>query len=250
MLTFGGNPLMPGFSVKLAVCVLFGLIAICAPAGYLASQVASLPITTEDRLLSPGWWPRKGSEPRDRYLGSAACASCHTRIVDTQKTTPIASASVPAGSVFAKSRAAGPLTLDPLTFSVGAYKFSVTPDAEGPVYSASDGAQSVSTPLGWVFGSGHFGQTYLYEQRGSFYESTLSYYPAIRGLDFTTGHARSAPASLAKALGEPQTPEAIRACFGCHTTAATVATVSIQIMPRRESPAKPATVPENSMLRP
>ena len=173
--------------------------------------------TQEDRLLAPGWWPRKGSETRERYLGSAACADCHARIVDIQKTSPMISASMPAnGSVFGRSG-----ITSPLSFSTGTYKFEIALNAGGPAYSASDGTHSVSTSLGWAFGGGHFGQTYLYQQQGTFYESTLSYYPAIRGLDFTPGHTRSAPRSLAQALGEPQTLDTIRACFGCHTTAAT-----------------------------
>ena len=203
--------------MKLAVGLLAGSLAIAGSARFLVSQAPNVQMTTEDRLLAPGWWPRKGTEVRERYVGSAACAACHAQIVDLQKTSPMASASMPANeSAFARLGITGPLR-----FSTGTYKFEIAQSAGGPVYSASDGAQSVSTPMSWAFGSGHFGQTYLYQQQGTFYESNLSYYPAIRALDFTPGHTRSAPTSLAHALGEPQLPGTIRACFGCHTTAAT-----------------------------
>lgn len=172
-------------------------------------------MSTDERLLTRGWWPTKGSEPRDRYVGTAACASCHAQIVETQKTTPMAHASMPASSeMFAKSDISSPLT-----FRTGTYSYKISQTAPRSVYSASDGTRSVATPLDWAFGSGHFGQTYVYQQNGIFYESNLSYYPAIQTLDFTTGHSRSAAPSLAKALGDPQTPDTIRLCFGCHTTA-------------------------------
>jgi hypothetical protein len=194
-----------------------GLITTFASAKDRMSQGVSVPMSTADHLLTHGWWPTKGTEPRERYVGSAACAACHAAIVGTQKTTPMASASMPADSeAFAKSGITGPLR-----FSISEYTYELTQSASGSVYSARDGTQSVSTPLGWIFGSGHFGQTYVYQQEGTFYESNLSYYPAIHGLDFTTGHSRLVPGSLANALGEPQSQDAIQACFGCHTTAAT-----------------------------
>lgn len=215
--------------MKVGVSLLVGLIAVCGSARYVASQDVSVPMSTADHLLTSGWWPTKGTEPRERYLGSAACAACHARIVDMQKTTPMASASMPASATgFAKLGITGPLSFD-----IRAYTYEITQSPSGPVYSASDGTRSVSTPLGWVFGTGHFGQTYVYAQDGTYYESNLSYYPAIRGLDFTTGHSRTAPASLAKALGEPQSPDAIHSCFGCHTS---VSTTSNRFDPSQATP--------------
>ena len=207
-------------SVKVALVVIagmvVGLVVFWMP-GDLASQEVTVPMSTPDRVLTAGWWPTKGTEPREHYVGSAACASCHAQRVETQKLTPMAHAAMAANAdMFAKSGNASPLT-----FRVGAYSYEVFASGANSTYSASDGSQSVSAPLDWVFGSGHFGQTYVYQQNGTFYESNLSYYPAIRSLDFTTGHPRSAPQSLSKALGEPQNPDTIRACFGCHTTAAT-----------------------------
>jgi len=182
----------PESSVKLRASFLVGLIAVCASARYLASQAKSKPMSTDERLLTRGWWPTKGSEPRDRYVGTAACASCHAHIVETQKTTPMAHASMTANSeMFAKSD-----VRSPLTFRAGAYSYKISQTTPRSVYSASDGTQSVATPLDWAFGSGHFGQTYVYQQNGIFYESNLSYYPAIQALDFTTGHSRSAAPSL------------------------------------------------------
>lgn len=203
--------------MKLAVCLFVGLVTTCVSAKDLASPEASVPMSTADHVVARGWWPTKGTELREQYVGSSTCASCHAAIADTQKTTPMASASMTADSeAFSKSGITAPLK-----FNISEYTYELTQNASGSMYSASDGTQSVSAPLGWIFGSGHFGQTYVYQQEGTFYESNLSYYSAIRGLDFTTGHSRLASGNLAKALGEPQSPDAIQACFGCHTTAAT-----------------------------
>ncbi len=174
-------------------------------------------MSTADHLHAPGWWPTKGSEPRQHYVGSAACAGCHAHTVQSQKTTQMANASARATpAAFAQSGITGPLT-----FTVGDYRYEVSQNADSSVYSASDGTHSISTPLGWVFGNGHFGFTYVYEQKGTFYESNLSYYPLIKGLDFTPGHIRSAPAGLSDALGVPQTLDSVRMCFDCHASAAT-----------------------------
>ncbi len=64
-------------------------------------------------------------------------------------------------------------------------------------------------------------QTYVFDKNGTFFESNLSYYPAIQALDFTTGHRRAPPPNLTAALGQPQTPDTIHSCFGCHSTAST-----------------------------
>lgn len=209
--------MFPGSSVKPAALFLLCVIVICALAGNLVSQAVRKPMTTADHLQAPGWWPTKGSEPREHYVGSAACASCHSRIVESQKTTQMANAAERATpAAFAKYGITGPVTA-----AVGDYRYEVRESGDSSVYSASNGAHSVTTPLSWVFGNGHFGFTYLFEQKGTFYESNLSYYPLIKGLDFTPGHIRSAPASLPEALGVPQDSDSMRLCFGCHTSAAT-----------------------------
>jgi len=53
-----------------------------------------------------------------------------------------------------------------------------------------------------------------------FYESRVSYYREIQGLDFTIMHPRSVPESLEDGLGRPMTMEAAQGCFACHSTAA------------------------------
>jgi hypothetical protein len=103
----------------------------------------------------------------------------------------------------------------PLVFRIAPYIYEIAKTPTGLSYSVTDGNRSLSTPLGWVFGSGHFGQTYLYQQNGTFYESHMSYFSVITAIDFTAGHARTPSPSLEKALADPLDPDTARKCFGC-----------------------------------
>lgn len=55
---------------------------------------------------------------------------------------------------------------------------------------------------------------------GAYYESLVSFYNEIKGLDITIGQPRTVPASLKGALGRRlSTSEAVN-CFACHSTGA------------------------------
>lgn len=85
-------------------------------------------------------------------------------------------------------------------------------------YSVSAGGKTLVADLLWAFGAGSMGQTYLYEYRGALYESQVSFYSAINGLDITIGHRNPAQLNLELAAGRRvDTLEQAR-CFGCHTT--------------------------------
>ncbi|HZD32927.1 MAG TPA: multiheme c-type cytochrome [Candidatus Angelobacter sp.] len=106
-----------------------------------------------------------------------------------------------------------------LTFQLDPYKYSLVTDADKSLYSVSKGSQTLSQELGWAFGAGSLGQTFVYQQDGNFYESHLSYYSAIDGLDITIGHDRGIPPDLQHAAGRHIYAPETRRCFGCHTTA-------------------------------
>lgn len=67
---------------------------------------------------------------------------------------------------------------------------------------------------------GAVGRTYLFEYRGHFYESEVTNYEQIRGLDITVGHQVRKPAVLEAALGPTLPWHHLWLCFGCHATAA------------------------------
>ena len=106
-----------------------------------------------------------------------------------------------------------------LHFQAGPYHYSLATSGGKSTYSVSDSKQMVTHELVWAFGAGSLGQTYVYQQDDKFYESHVSYYSGIEGLDITTGHARGVPENLDRAAGRRiYTPET-SLCFRCHTTA-------------------------------
>jgi hypothetical protein len=193
------------------------LVFVFVLAAQSGSQSKTAHTATEIRLMDPGWWPTKGTAARDQYVGPAGCAGCHAEQVETQKNTPMAHALT---LVTANSAVPSHVLHGPLGFRVGSYNYEVAQTSAGAVYSVSNGTQSLSVPLNWAFGNAEFGQTYLFEQNGNFYESRLSYYRAPQALDFTIGNPRSAPGTLDTALGRRVYPDEARRCFGCHSTAA------------------------------
>jgi hypothetical protein len=62
------------------------------------------------------------------------------------------------------------------------------------------------------------GQTYVYQYAGVTYESRVSFYQAINGLDLTLGHQAAPPVTLLEAGGRSMSLDETRNCFGCHTT--------------------------------
>src|SRR5215467_6945300 len=62
-------------------------------------QQVETPMSTDERLEVPGWWPTKQSAALDDFVGTKECARCHAKIVATQLQTPMArAASLPAES--------------------------------------------------------------------------------------------------------------------------------------------------------
>jgi hypothetical protein len=174
-------------------------------------------MATDERLEAPGWWPTKGSVALSEFAGTVECARCHAKRTASQLTTPMARAAAPASSSDIL------LEFDHFSLKLLPHTYTIARGAGTSVYSVSDTTSSISEPLVWAFGLGNKGQTYIYQRNGHYYESRLSYYKAIRGLDLTTGHANKTPDNLEDALGRLLDPETVRRCFGCHTTASTTA---------------------------
>jgi hypothetical protein len=172
-------------------------------------------MATEDRVQLAGWWPTKGTAARGEFIGSEACTRCHAEKAASQKQTPMFHAAM-------KASDSEILHSHPdLRTKIGPYDYAIVASGEGIVYSASENKERVSAALRWAFGVGEVGQTYVYEKDGNFYESRLSFYKNIGGLDFSPGHPRMVPASLDSALGRQFRVGEAQRCFGCHTTAST-----------------------------
>lgn len=107
-----------------------------------------------------------------------------------------------------------------LTFQKGIFTYTVETRDGRSSYTVSDGTQTITLPIQWNFGEG--AQTWVLVRNGQYYESLVSYYPSIQGLDITTGDEELKPATLEEAIGRKLSAMDVKACFGCHSTNAVV----------------------------
>lgn len=140
----------------------------------------------------------------------AACVSCHRARSESQPLTPM-------GRAMSFTQTNPVLRDHPkLTVKKGLYTYTVETHGDESTYSVSDGTRTITVPIHWNFGAG--AQTWVLEYNGKRYEGTVSYYPSIPGLDYTTGDEDLKPQNLEEAIGrEIFTPEQ-KVCFGCHTS--------------------------------
>ena len=108
-----------------------------------------------------------------------------------------------------------------LPFQTGPYTYQLLTTAEKSTLTVSNATSSLAVDLLWALGSGHMGQTFLYQKNAQFYESHVSFYNAAQALDITPGQPRTIPATLEDAVGRAIPPNEARLCFGCHTTSST-----------------------------
>ena len=154
-------------------------------------------------------WPAKGE-----YAGSKKCAVCHAA----------QARSYPASSMSRALEAIDHceiLKRNPrLTWTDGPYQYVIEKSGAGYRYAVTNGAATAETTLLYAFGQGKAGQTYVYEKNGQYYESRVSYYEEVKGLDVTMGAQNLRPTEIDDALGRAISPAEVRECFGCHTTGA------------------------------
>jgi hypothetical protein len=110
-----------------------------------------------------------------------------------------------------------------MTFRSGPYVYEIRRQGDGSLYKVTDGKETIALPIVYAFGQGKAGQTYVLEYEGAYYESLVSYYNEVRGLDFTIGAPRTVPESLKKALGRRLSDGDVANCFSCHSTGGVVA---------------------------
>ncbi len=148
------------------------------------------------------------------YVGGAVCAECHKKESASQPLTPMSHAAARASDCeILKTRA-------PLTFANGPYTYRITREGAASLYTVSDGKRELSVPVLFCFGQGAAAQTYVLRHEGVYYESRVSFYSGLGGLDLTINHPRAVPPTLDDALGRRMSDEAARGCFACHTTGA------------------------------
>ena len=180
------------------ICVVCGLIVVLARA-------------QTDTFFSE--WRPNADTRGIHYVGNKVCADCHPKEA-AQLTTPMANALEVAPDckiLSARHR---------LTFKNGNYSYELARQGKDVVYTVSDGAKSISTPILYCFGQGHVGQTYIFRYKDVLYETRVSFFQKLNQLDFTIGHRPNVPVSLEDALGRAIAGDEPQQCFGCHSTGA------------------------------
>ncbi|HZR66657.1 MAG TPA: multiheme c-type cytochrome [Terriglobales bacterium] len=141
---------------------------------------------------------------------ATACGSCHAAQSLHQSETPMAHALSlsPDNPVF---------KLHPkMTLQKGPYTYMIQSREGNTTYTVADATGIITVPVRWT--AGQRMQTWILEREGHFYESLVSYYPTIDGLEITVGDNRFTPHTLEEALGRELTPREVKDCFGCHST--------------------------------
>jgi hypothetical protein len=136
--------------------------------------------------------------------------SCHRARSESQPRTPMGRAlALPGANSVLKD-------IPKLTVRKGPYIYTIETHGGESTYSVSDGTRTITLPIHWNFGAG--AQTWVLERDGHQYESAVSYYPSIPGLDFTTGDEDLKPKNLDEAVGRPIELRETKVCFGCHAS--------------------------------
>ncbi|MEP6924066.1 MAG: multiheme c-type cytochrome [Pyrinomonadaceae bacterium] len=146
------------------------------------------------------------------YVGSDKCIQCHENAA--QLSTSMAHALLtPTHNKVLNEQ---PL----LTFRNGDYFYELKRQGEVDLYTVTDGKNTISEPVMFSFGEGRISQAYIFRHNGLLYESRISFYRGIKGLDFTVAQTHEIPTSLENALGREVSAKEQQNCFGCHATAA------------------------------
>jgi len=140
------------------------------------------------------------------------CVTCHAAQAKPQRDTSMAHAmeSVAECTVLRNH----PI----LKFQAAGFSYRIERKRAESTYSVTDGKNRLSFPIKWALGLGSAGQTYVFEYEGALYESLVSYYQALDGLDITMGDQNIQPTTLMEAAGRRQSPNEAASCLGCHTT--------------------------------
>ena len=123
------------------------------------------------------------------------CATCHRAQALPQPSTSM-------GRALETAAACDILIAHPrMTFRQGVYSYEIVREGERSLYKVTDGRETVTLPIDWAFGLGAAGQTYVYQRKGRWYESRVSFYQKLQGLDITMGSLATTPSNVEEAAG-------------------------------------------------
>ncbi|MGD0628015.1 MAG: multiheme c-type cytochrome [Terracidiphilus sp.] len=138
------------------------------------------------------------------------CATCHLGVASSYSHAPMRHAlEIPGANPELE-------THPKLSAQMGAYTYTVQTKDGRSTYTVSDGTDSMTLPLRWLFGQ--HSQTWVLEKDGDMYEGLVSYYPQIEALGSTPGDSKIVPHNLTEAMGRKLDTSEINLCFNCHAT--------------------------------
>jgi hypothetical protein len=142
------------------------------------------------------------------------CAECHREVTEHFRSTSMARALVTVARCEILQRNPD------LTFRDTGYESRITRDGDNSILTVTGGGETLTVKLLWAFGRGQAGQTYVFERGGTYYESRVSFYNALHGLDLTMGAQPGRPKNIEEAAGHRMGPRDALDCFGCHSSGA------------------------------
>jgi hypothetical protein len=148
-----------------------------------------------------------------QFIGNQGCLACHTEKNGSQSTAMTPALGFPADNKVLQSHSH-------MRFRAGPYTYEIVSDGKQGTFQVTDGKQTVSEPIAYVFGDAHVAQTYILQHNGRLYEGRVSYYTTIDGLDWTIGDVLNPAPSLEAAFGRDITGDEAKNCFSCHGTGA------------------------------
>jgi Cytochrome c554 and c-prime len=148
--------------------------------------------------------------PSTQPTQAVTCATCHVGVAASYATAPMRHA--------LESPGANPaLESHPnLSVQMGSYTYNVQTKDGKSTYSVSDGTDTMTLPIRWMFGQ--HSQTWVLEKDGHLYESLVSYFPREQVLATTPGDKKIVPHTVMEAMGRPLPFWESRSCFNCHAT--------------------------------
>ena len=159
--------------------------------------------------------PIVSAKEAGRFVGSETCASCHPKQAKDHAHSLHSRtlASLEQSDAFKQVQFNQPIDDAALGMT-----YTWRMDGDKPVcrvYRHRDGATEEMTPK-YVVGSGHHGYTFLFEKKGVFMESRLSYYPPARRWTWTPGQEDQTP--FRAPMGRVLPADVTFSCFVCHST--------------------------------
>lgn len=141
---------------------------------------------------------------------TVTCATCHAGVVASYAHAPMRHA--------LESPTANPAleTHPKLSVQMGPYTYTVQTKGGQSTYTVSDGTDSMTLPIRWVFGQQS--QTWVLEKDGFLYEGLVSYFHRDQALAITPGDGGITPHTLTEAMGRKLNAWEVNQCFTCHAT--------------------------------